>query len=127
MAVSQVNVSTPSNEIVFQDTSMNNAVDGVKASSAVVYSVVIDNSANSGAASYVKLYNLASGSVTVGTTAPDEIIYAPAGAIVTAIFKTSAAGGKTFGTALSACCVTTGGTAGNTSPSSSVVVTINYV
>lgn len=126
MSISQVNVSTPSNEIIFQDTAMGNAVDGIKSSSAVVYSVTIDNSAN-GSAVYVKLFNLASGSVTLGTTAPDEVILAPASSIVTAIFKTSAAGGKTFGTALSAACVTTGGTGGTSSPASSVVVTVNYV
>lgn len=127
MAISQVNVSSPSNEVIFTDTAMGNAVDAIKASSAKVYAVTIDNSANGGAASYVKLYNLASGSVSVGVTAPDEIIYVPAGAVVTRNFFTGAAPGVTFATALSAICVTTGGTAGSTSPSSSVVVSVNYV
>jgi hypothetical protein len=127
MAITQVNVSTPSVEIVFTDTAMGNAVDAIKASSAKVYTVIVDNSANAGAASYVKLYNLASGSVTVGVTAPDEIIYVPQGAVVTRQFFTSAAQGVTFGTALSAVCVTTGGTAGSTPPVSSVVVSVIYV
>lgn len=127
MGITQVNVTSPANEIIFQDTAMGTSVDGIKASSALVYSVTVDNSANGGAASYVKLYNLASGSVTLGTTVPDEVILAPAGQVVTAIFKTGAAGGKTFGTALSAACVTTGGTAGIVAPSSSVVVSVNYV
>jgi hypothetical protein len=126
MAITQVNVSSPSNEIIFTDTAMGNTADGVKSSSAVVYSISIDNSLNSGAASYVRLFNLASGSVTVGTTVPDEVIYAPQGSITVAAFRTSAMPGKTFGTALSACCVTTGGTAGNTAPSSSVTVSISY-
>lgn len=126
MAITQVNVSSPSTEIIYTDTAMGSTADGVKSSSAVVYSVSIDNSLNSGAASYVKLFNLASGSVTVGTTVPDEVIYAPQGSITVISFKTSAAPGKTFGTALSACCVTTGGTAGSTPPGSSVVVSINY-
>ena len=127
MAITQVNVSSPSNEIIFTDTQMGNTVDAVKASSAKVYSITIDNSANGGAASYVKIYNLASGSVVVGTTAPDEIIYVPAGQIITVPYFTSSAPGKTFGTALSLICVTTGGTAGSTSPSSPVVVSVNYV
>jgi len=127
MAITQVNVSTPSVEIVFQDTSMGNVVDSIKASSAKVYSVIVDNSANGGAATYVKLFNLASGSVILGTTAPDEIIFVPAGAIVTKQYFTSAAQGVTFGTALSAAAVTTGGTAGTTSPVSSVVVSVIYV
>ena len=127
MAITQVNVSSPSNEIVFTDTAMGNTVDGIKSSSAKVYSLTVDNSANGGAASYVKLFNLASGSVVLGTTAPDEIIYIPSGAIVTHNFQTSAAPGKTFGSALSAACVTAGGTAGVTAPASSVVVSITYV
>jgi hypothetical protein len=127
VAISQVNVSTPAVEVVFQDTAMGNAVDAIKASSAKVYSVIVDNSANGGAATYVKLFNLASGSVTLGTTAPDEIIYVPAGAVVTKQYFTSAAQGVTFGTALSAAAVTTGGTAGTTSPVSSVVVSVIYV
>lgn len=127
MSITQINVGSPTNEFIFTDTAMGNSADGVKSSSAVLYSVKIDNSANSGAACYVKLYNVLSGSVVVGTTAPDEVIYVPGGAIVTRNYWTSAAPGVTFGTALSAACVTTGGTAGNTAPSESVVVSINYV
>ncbi len=127
MAISQVNVSSPSSQFIFTDTAMGNTADGIKASSAKVYAVTIDNSANGGAASYVKLFNLASGSVIVGTTSPDEVIYVPAGAIVTRNFWTGAQPGVTFGTGLSACCVTTGGTAGNTSPASSVIVSVDYV
>lgn len=127
MAITQVTVATPAGEITFTDTAMGNSADAVKASSAKVYWLSVDNSANGGAASYVKLYNLAQGSVTVGTTAPDEVIYVPAGAVITHLFSTGAAPGKTFGTALSACCVTSGGTAGSSSPSSSVIVSINYV
>jgi len=127
MAISQVDIASPSGLIQFTDTSMTNAVDAVKASSALLYSIFIDNSLNSGAASYVKLFNLASGSVTVGTTVPDEVIFVPALAVVEVLYFTVTAPGKTFGTALTACCVTTGGTVGNTGPSSSVKVTINYV
>jgi hypothetical protein len=127
MAITQVTVATPANEIIFTDTAMGNTADAIKASSAKVYWISVDNSANGGAASYVKLYNLASGSVVVGTTAPDEILYVPGGAVITHVFSTGSAPGKTFGTALSAICVTTGGTAGSTSPVSSVIVTVNYV
>ncbi len=127
MSITQVQVGSPSNQYVFTDSAMGNTADGVKASSALLYAVTIDNSANGGAASYVKLYNLASGSVTVGTTAPDEVIYVPAGAVVTRTFFTAAAPGVTFGTGLSAACVTTGGTAGVTAPVSNVKVSVNYV
>lgn len=127
MAQTQIVVATPANITQFQDTAMGATADGIKASSAVVYSIFIDNSANGGAASYVKLFNLASGSVVVGTTSPDEIIYVPAGAVVEHLLYTGSAPGKTFATALSAACVTTGGTAGNTPPVSNVKVTINFV
>ncbi len=127
MAISTVNVSTPANELIFQDTAIGSSIDGIKSSSAVVYSVTVDNTANGGQTVYLKLWNIASGSVTLGVSVPDEVILAPAGLVVTAIFKTGAAGGKVFGTALSAACVTTGGTAGVVAPSSSVICSINYV
>lgn len=126
MAISTVNVSSPSNEVVYNDSAMGNIVDGIKSSSALIYSITIDNSLNGGSASYVKLFNLASGSVVVGTSAPDEILYVPGGAVITQVYWTGSAPGKTFSTALSAFCVTTGGTAGSTSPSSNVSVTINF-
>lgn len=127
MAITQVNFATPSNVVAFTDTAMGNTVDAVKASSAVLYSILIDNTANGGAASYVKLFNAASGGITLGTTAPDEIIYVPGGVKVTHLLYTGAVPGKTFATALSAACVTAGGTAGVTAPASAVPVTLNYV
>jgi|ERR1700733_1507606 len=126
MSITQINVSSPSNEILFTDTSIGNAVDAIKASSAKVFWLTVDNSANA-AASYLKIFNVAGASVTLGTTAPDFIVYIPGLSIVTLNFGTSAAPGLIFGTALSAACVTTGGTAGTSNPSSSVVVTISYV
>jgi hypothetical protein len=126
MAITQVTVASPSAEIIFTDTAIANTADAIKASSALVYYVVVDNTLN-GAASYVKLYNLAGGSVTVGTTVPDMVLMAVANKVNTYVLSTAASPGLTFGTALSAACVTTGGTAGVTSPSSSVVCTIVYV
>lgn len=127
MAITQVTVASPSGLIQFTDTVMGATVDAVKASSALVYSIFIDNSGNGAAASYVKLYNLASGSVTVGTTAPDMILYAPAAFVGQLLGFTKSAPGVPFGTALTAACVTTAGTAGTTPPSNPVIVTINYV
>lgn len=127
MAITTVNVSSPVGETIYTSTAMGNTKEAVKASSALVLWVRVDNSANAGAASYVKLWNVASGSVTVGTTDPDEVIYVPASAIRTSMLFTGAAMGVTFGTALTAACVTTGGTPGTVSPSSSVIVTIAFV
>jgi hypothetical protein len=127
MAISQVEIASPAGLFVFTDTAMGATADGIKSSSARVYSVSIDNSANLGAVAYVKLYNLASGSVTVGTTSPDEVIYVPAATIITQYYFTIAVAGKVFGTALSAACLTTGGTAGATPPTNPVVVSVSYV
>ena len=127
MAITQIDVGTPTNQFVFQDTQMGNAVDGVKSSSALLLFVKVDNSQNISAPAYVKLFNLNNVSVTLGTTPPDEIIYVPAGTVVTREYFTSAVVGVTFGTALSAACVTTGGTAGTTAPASPVSVTLAYV
>lgn len=121
MAVTNIDISVPSSAKRFSDSSAANAAVAVKASSGTVYALQIDNTANA-AVSYVKLYDLAAGSVTVGTTAPDWIIKVPASTKVTLTFVD----GLAFGTALSECCVTAGGTAGTTSPSSAVVVTIIY-
>lgn len=126
MSITQIVVQSPANEVIFNDTNITNAIDAIKSSSAKLLYVIIDNSANN-AASYVKLYNLASGSVTVGTTVPDEVIYVPASTVITVPYYTGAAPGKTFGTALSAACVTTGGTAGTSAPADAVVLTASYI
>lgn len=126
MAITQVNVSSPANEIIFTDTALGALVDAVKASSAVVYSISVNNAANA-AASYVKLWNVASGSVTVGTTAPDLIIYVPGLSTIVQNWFTLSAPGITLATAVSMACVTTGGTAGTTPPGSSVIVSLTYV
>lgn len=127
MAVTITNIGTPSSQSIFQNTAANNVVNSIKPSSAVAYSIKIDNSANLGAPVYVKFYNMASGSVIVGTTDPDHIVYVPAGAVVTHDFFTGASSGITFGTALSMAAVTTGGTGGTTSPANPVVVAMTFV
>ena len=126
MAITQINVSSPANEILFTDSAMGATVDAIKASSATVFWLQIDNSGNGGAATYVKLFNLGSGGVTLGTTAPDEVVYVPGGAKVTHMMLNGAAPGKVFATALSAAAVTTGGTAGTTAPTNPVPVTVCY-
>jgi hypothetical protein len=124
MAITQVVVQTPANQTIFTDSAMGGSVDAVKATSALAFYLFADNSAN-GVPAYVKLFNVAQGSVTLGTTAPDEIVYVPANQKITHIFFTGAVIGKTFGTALSAAAVTTGGTAGITG--SAIPVIIAYV
>lgn len=121
MAVTQLDLSPPSGAKIYQNTDLDGTISAVKASAATLYALIIDNSA-SAAISYVKLWDVASGSVTVGTTAPDWII-----AIAASVKKTiTIPEGMAFATALSAACVTTAGTAGTTNPTANVDVRIVY-
>lgn len=118
MAASSLNLAALANSL-FEETALGATKVDVKASSTNVKYIYIDNTANA-AASYLKLYN--TNTVTVGTTAPDAIFMAPASTKV----QFPIPDGWTFGTALSVACVTTGGTAGTTAPTSAVVVRIAY-
>ena len=122
MAVSNTAVAALSGATLFRDTDCANAAVSVKGSSGVIYQVEVDNTGN-GSASYLKVWNTASGSVTVGTTAPDMVVMAPASTKITFVFPS----GVTFGTAITVACVTGAGTAGTTSPTSDVTVSIVYV
>lgn len=94
------------------------SVEQVAAASIVVYAIEIDNSGNSSEI-FLKLWNLA-GSITVGTTDPDECFHVGAGKGRTIAYGVGT--GKTFGTGLGIACVTTAGTAGATGPTNPVKV-----
>jgi hypothetical protein len=126
MAITQVAVQTPAGEILFTDSVIGAVVDAIKASSALALYAFVDNSGNA-SATYVKFWNLAAGSVTLGTTVPDEVIYVPGLAKITHMFFTGAIAGKTFNSALSAAAVTTGGTAGVAAPASAAILTVAYI
>lgn len=121
MAVSQIDLSPPSGAKQYHNTDLDGTASAVKASAATLYAIIIDNTANS-AVEYVKLYDIASGSATVGTLAPDWIFK-----IAAAVKKTICIPeGMAFATALTAACVTTAGTAGTTNPTADVVVDVVY-
>jgi len=122
MAISQISAATPASVVIYKNTDVNATKDAVKASSAVIHSIVLDNTANA-AATFFKFWNVASGSVTVGTTAPDMVIMVPASVKRSIVFFE----GLTFGTALTVAAVTTAGTAGTTDPTSDAVLEIVYV
>ena len=126
MSVTQINVGSPTNEILYQDTNIGATVDAIKGSSALVLWLTVDNTAN-GATTYLRLWNTAGGRVTNGTTVPDMVLPVFGSSIQTFVLQTSATSGITFGTALSAAASTTGGTSGNTAPSSAVKLTLAYV
>lgn len=121
MAQTQVALGFPAGTNEWIETSLANAAETQKASAGNVFFVQIDNTANAAAVSYVKLY-FTNGAVTVGTTVPDEVIFAPAATKIGHYYV----GGKAFPNGMQAACVTAGGTAGTTSPTSAVPVTIIY-
>ena len=122
MAISQTSLPDISGSVIFTDSDSIATIAGVTSNSATIYCIDVDNSSNA-ATTYTKLWNLASGSVTVGTTAPDMIILTPASTRLNIPIPK----GVVFGAGLSVASVTAGGTAGTTSPTSDVVVRILYV
>lgn len=120
MAVSRVTLADLAASL-FRDTVSANSAVAVTTASTILYSVHIDNSANSGEAEFIKFWNTAS-AVTVGTTVPDMVLPVVAGGVVEFVFPK----GMVFGTGLAVATVTAGGTAGTSSPGSSLIINITY-
>lgn len=119
MSVTTTPLSNPVGaNIVIDTTSNGTSENDVRSGATTVYVVDVDNSANA-SATYTKLYN--SASPTVGTTAPDVVLMTPGSSRRAHVLGLE---GTAFSTALSFCSVTAGGTAGTSSPSSSVIVRI---
>ncbi len=85
------------------------AATSVKSSAGQLYGYYIYNS--NASAVYVQIFNTASGSVTLGTTAPVLSLGIPTGSAA----NVSIVGGLAFGTAISWACTTT--RAGSSAPS----------
>ncbi len=102
---------------IHEITDLENTAEALASGSKILRAVTVDNAAN-GATTYFKMWN--SAGPTVGTTAPDLILMVPASVKRSFIFPE----GIVFGTACECACVTTAGTAGTTSPTSSVTVQV---
>jgi len=121
MAVSSI-VLTALGTNLFQDTDSGNAAVAIKGATGTLYVIHVDNSANVAAASYIKLYDTAA-VVVVGTTAPDFIIKVPGGFVGPVLIAPQ---GIVFASGLQVAGLTTGGTAGTTSPTGDVIVRVVY-
>lgn len=95
----------------------SNAVQSVKSSAGTVYGYFLDNTANA-ATTYFQFFNVASGSVTLGTTTSLFVVPIPAGLAANLTIP----GGWTFSTAVSFAATTTYN--GSTAPASAVDCTI---
>lgn len=119
MSVTTTPLSNPVGANIVTDTTSNaTSEDDVRGGATTVYMVDVDNTANA-AVSYVKLYD--SAAPTVGTTAPDFVFKVTASTRKVFVLDMS---GVAFTTGLSFATVTAAGTAGTSSPSSSVIVRI---
>jgi hypothetical protein len=121
MAITNLILTTLATNL-FQDTVNGNVGIAVKASAGTFFVIHVDNSANAGAASYVKLYDSAT-TPSVGTTVPDWVIKVPGAFVGNVLIATA---GIAFSAGLQVATVTAGGTAGVTAPTSAVIVRIAY-
>lgn len=122
MAITITDLSNPAAAKIFTDTDSDaTSENDANSGAATVFVVDIDNTANTSAASYTKLYNAAA--PTVGTTDPDIVLLAPSSTRISYVLG-SPGQGTNLGTALSFATVTTGGTSGTTSPTNDVAVRI---
>jgi hypothetical protein len=122
MAFSTVTLSTRFGSKFAKETSATSTKVVVATVASTLYSVEINNTANTSVNSFVKLYDKATGSVTIGTTAPEVILKAPAATTVTYQFDL----GVAFGTGIVMAALNSAGTAGTTSPGSAVIVKLVY-
>ena len=121
MALTTATLSTRFGAKFAKETSASSTKGAVATSAVNLKAIEIDNTANSTAV-YAKCYDNAVGSVTVGTSAPDIIAFAPASTKLTYFFDQ----GVAFGTGLVLACVTNKGTAGTSNPASAVVIKLIY-
>lgn len=117
MATTKTNLGNAIGSTILEDSDANaTAEDDMASGFTTLHEIYVDNTANSSAASYFKLYD--SAAPTVGTTAPDYVIRARQARKIR-VYTTPGLG-HAF-TNLSSAGLTTAGTAGTTGPTSDVV------
>jgi hypothetical protein len=121
VAVSQISLGFPTGTKLFADTDSGNAAVVVIASAATLYECEFDNSLNAAQDVYIKMFNSA-GAVVIGTTVPDYVFEIPQGVKRSVVMPD----GFGFTLGIQVACVTAGGTAGTTSPTSDVTAKLVY-
>ena len=119
MAISTFNQGTPlANTLVYQSDGTSTGDDGILTSGSTVYSIVVDNSANSGTGgdAYTKLYN----GTAASSNDPFMVLFTYRATKRTYVFPE----GIYFSAALGLRCVTGAATSNTTSPSSDVKIYI---
>lgn len=127
MSTEQVNIATPANLIIFNDTNIGSSLDTIKSFSIKLYYATVDNSLNTSPV-YLKIYGTtAPGSVIVGTTPSDICLFVPGSTVLQVNFMLDAATPGTTFNQCSAACVTQPGTSGTTAPANPINFTLAYV
>lgn len=121
MAITNITSASISGAQVHINTDVDETEDDIVGAAGTLYAIEMDNTLNA-AVTYVCLWDAASGSVTVGTTAPDWIFRVAASVARTVIFPA----GVAFASALTIGAKTTAGTAGTTGPTSAVTCRVVY-
>lgn len=117
MAANKVTLGSYFGNIIVSDTSVNaTAQSNVTGAASTVYSLEIDNTANTGTTVYFKMYD--STSATVGTTTPNFVIPVQGGKKL--VYTTN--DGFTFANGISYGCVTGAGKTDTTAPSQAVTL-----
>jgi hypothetical protein len=119
MASFKTSIPSGISSVKWTDTAASSTEVEVSTSSINVQQVRIVNTANA-TKLYLKMYNLAAGSLTVGTNSPDVVLPVEASSSVEYAFDPAIA----FGTALCYAVVTAGGTTGTTGPGTAITVEI---
>jgi len=120
LSTTQITLGYPSATNIFQETALGNTALVVKASAGTVYYLSVDNTLN-GSPVYLKIYDTGA-AVVVGTTVPDDVIKIPSSIKLPIPIP----GGKAYSAGIQVACVTAGGTAGITAPTSSVIAQVVY-
>ena len=115
MAITTVDVATPSGLQLYTNTDLDEVKAGISAASTVVHSIDIDNP--NGAEVFLKMFNVAVGSVTIGTTPAQVVIMVPANTRLVLPIP----GGWTFGTALTVAALLLAIENDTTNPGASVI------
>ena len=123
MAITTIDIGTPVGLTSYRNTDLDEVKAGITSASTVIHSIVVDN--GNGAEVFLKLWNVAVGSVTVGTTPAQGVVLIPANATD---FVVTFPKGWTFGTALTVAVVLLAIENDATDPGATAVdVTILYV
>ena len=125
--ISNLALSTPPNENLYNDNSAGNAVNSIKAAPSTLFWLTCDNTQNSTTSTHIRVWNQVAGNITNGTTPSDIVLFIPANTIVTYNLGTAAQPGLSLSVALSVSAVQEAGQVGATSPPHATVITASYI